>query len=166
MQRKAKAQMQAQLMTFPIYRNRAKIIDFLKSSWMMQRFVELAVAHYNTQEDLGRSLEDRHYIKPDLESKLDIAEDYFRRDRCGLVEWWFRFDDGQMFFNEIDRIKLNLDIPFCQVFKEKCQRELGFEVTPEERSMRKHLAWSCIDFEGRPNVNLMNMVKLRMFMNC
>lgn len=131
----------------------------------MQRFVELAVVHYNTQEDLGRKPEDRHYIKPDIESKLDIAEDYFRRDRCGLVEWWFRFDGGKEFFNEVDRIKLNLDIPFCQVFKEKCQRELGFVVTPEERSMRKHLNWPCIDSEGRPNTDLMNIVKFKMKVN-
>lgn len=162
-QQKRQAQKHAWLMSMPIYKSEFKIKEYLKSSPNMRRFVILAAAHYNTQEDLGKSNpKDRYYIKSDIESMVDIAADYFRRNRCGLVEWWCKFDTGyQMFLTENDKIMLDLKVPFAQVFKEKCLRELDIEVTPDNPEHRRHLGWPCLDIHGNPNISLMNKVQAK-----
>ena len=144
------------------YINQYKITNFLRNTPKMWSFVKLAVAHYNTQIDhsKGHSLE--LYIKPDLDSKLDIAQDYFKRDRCGLVEWWTRFTvDGREFFDADDKIKLDLQIPFHKVFVDKCLREFGIEAKPDDINNRKYLNWPCLDIHGNPNIQLMNEVQAK-----
>ena len=128
----------------------------------MHGFVELAAAHYNTQIDRGSNPDPHLHIKPDFDSKLEIAEDYFRRDRCGLVEWWTRFTrDGREFLDANDKIKLDLGIPFHKVFADKCLREFGIEVKPDNIANRKYLSWPCLDVNGNPNTTLMNDVQAR-----
>ena len=161
-QQKAKAQANALLMALPFYKNRMKTIDFLKSSPRMLRFVDLAVAHYNVQIDRSNNHSPERYVKNDLDSMLDIAEDYFTRDRSGLVEWWCRFnEDGQKFLNDIDRVKLDLLIPFHDVFKDKCVEEFGIDVNPDDIVHRQYISWPCLDVHGNPNVELMEAVELR-----
>ena len=150
------------------YKAKFDAITFLKDNPKMRSFVELAAAHYNTQIDHGRDHSPRLYIKPDFDSKLDIAQDYFRRDRCGLVEWWTRFtEDGREFLDANDRIKLDLQIPFHEVFADKCLREFGIEVKPDNIADRRHLAWPCLDYYGNPNTSLMNEVlgKINVYLN-
>ena len=121
---KAAAQLHSHLMRSSNHRLQHKTIQFLRDNPKMWSFVELAAAHYNTQIDHGRDHRPELYIKPDFDSKLEIAEDYFRRDRCGLVEWWTRFTrDGREFLDAVDKIKLDLQIPFHKVFADKCLRE-------------------------------------------
>ena len=156
---KAKALVQAHLMTLPVYQNHAKIIDFLKSSQMMKRFVELAVAHYNTQIDRGSS---GYYIKPDLDSKLDIAENYFIRDRAGLVEWWCKFTkDGREFLGEEGAIKQDLGIPFHDVLADICLRKYSIKLQLDPVEQRSCIGWPCLDVYGNPNTSLMNEVQAK-----
>ena len=159
---KAAARLHSSLMGHANYRAQFHTIQFLRDNPKMWSFVELAAAHYNTQIDHGRDHSPGFYIKPDFDSKLDIAQDYFRRDRCGLVEWWTRFnEDGREFLNANDKIKLDLQIPFHEVFTDKCLREFGLEVKPDNIDDRRYLAWSCLDVYGNPNTSLMNEVQAK-----
>lgn len=155
------------MVTISIYKIEFKIKEYLRSALNMREFIILATAHYNTQEDLRESNpENRHYIKSDVESMIDIAADYFRRNRCGLVEWWCKFNNGyQMFLTENDKIMLDLNVPFAQIFKEKCLRELGIEVTPDNPKYRGFLNWPCLDIYGNPNTSLMNEVQSKVHAN-
>lgn len=144
------------------YKAKFDVIQFLKDNPKMWSFVELAAAHYNTQLDHIMDYSPKFYIKPDFDSKLDIAQDYFIRDRCGLVEWWTRFTrDGREFLDANDRIKLDLQIPFHEVFADKCLREFGIEVNPDNITLRRYLTWPCLDVYGNPNTSLMKLVKLK-----
>ena len=159
---KAAAQLHSHLMRSSNYRLQHKTIQFLRDNPKMWSFVELAAAHYNTQIDHGRDHRPELYIKPDFDSKLEIAEDYFRRDRCGLVEWWTRFTrDGREFLDADDKIKLDLQIPFHKVFADKCLREFGIEVKPDDINNRRYLSWPCLDVYGNPNTTLMNEVQAK-----
>ena len=158
----ATAQLHVHLMMYSSYKFQYKIINFLRNTPRMWSFVELAAAHYNTQIDHGKDHRLELYIKSDFDSKLDIAQDYFRRDRCGLVEWWCKFTkDGREFFDADDKIKLDLQIPFHKVFADKCLREFGIEVKPDNIADRKYLAWPCLDVYGNPNTFLMNEVQAK-----
>ena len=144
------------------YKAKFDAIKFLKNNPKMWSFVELAAAHYNTQLDHRTDYSPELYIKPDFDSKLDIAQNYFIRDRCGLVEWWTRFTrDGREFLDDNDRIKLDLQIPFHEVFADKCLREFGIEVNPDNIDDRRYLTWPCLDVYGNPNTSLMNEVKAK-----
>ena len=157
--KKAAAQLYFSLMGYSSYRCEYKTINFLRNTPRMWGFIDLAVAHYNTQVDKGSG---GYYVKPDLDNKLEIAQDYFRRDRCGLVEWWTRFTgDGREFFDADDKIKLDLQIPFHKVFADKCLREFGIEVNPDNIADRRYLAWPCLDVYGNPNISLMNEVQAK-----
>lgn len=159
---KAAARLHSSLMGHANYRAQFHTIQFLRDNPKMWSFVELAAAHYNTQIDHGRDHSPRLYIKPDFDSKLDIAQDYFRRDRGGLVEWWTRFTrDGREFFDADDKIKLDLQILFHKVFADKCLREFDIEVKPDNITNRKYLSWPCIDVYGNPNTTLMNEVQAK-----
>lgn len=159
---KAAAQFHSRLMVYASYRAKFYTTQFLRDTPKMWSFVELAAAHYNTQIDHGRDHSPELYIKPDFDSKLDIAQNYFIRDRCGLVEWWTRFTrDGREFLNDNDRIKLDLQIPFHEVFADKCLREFGIEVNPDNIDDRRYLDWPCLDVDGNPNTSLMKLVKLK-----
>ena len=130
----------------------------------MWSFIDLATAHYNTQIDHSRDLRSVLYVKSDFDSKLDIAADYFKRDRCGLVEWWIKFtEDGKDFFDAEDKIKLDLQIPFHNVFVDKCLREFGIEVKPDDINDRKYLDWPCLDIHGNPNIQLMDEVQAKAY---
>ena len=155
----AAQQMHARLMAYPSYRYKYEIVNFLRNTPRMWSFIELAAAHYNAQVDRGSG---GYYIKPDLDSKLDIAQDYFRRDRAGLVEWWCRFtEDGREFFDASDKIKLDLQIPFHEVFADKCLKKFDLEVKPDDINNRRYLSWPCMDINGNPNTTLMNEVQAR-----
>lgn len=159
---KSAAQMHARLMAYPSYRCKYKIINFLRNTPRMWSFVDLAAAHYNTQIDHSRDHRPELYIKPDLDSKLDIAQDYFRRDRAGLVEWWCRFtEDGREFFDASDKIKLDLQIPFHQVLVDKCHRDFSIDVKPDSVDYRRHIYWPCIYADGSPNAELMEEVQAK-----
>lgn len=159
---KAAARLHSSLMGHANYRAQFYTIQFLRDNPKMWSFVELAAAHYNTQIDHERDHSPGRYIKPDFDSKLDIAQDYFRRDRGGLVEWWTRFTrDGGEFFDANDKIKLDLQIPFHKVFADKCLREFGIEVKPDDINNRRYLKWPCMDINGNPNTTLMNEVQAR-----
>lgn len=160
MAKKAAAlQMHARLMAYPSYRYKYEIVNFLRNTPRMWSFIELAAAHYNVQVDRGSG---GYHIKPDLDSKLDIAQDYFRRDRAGLVEWWCRFTkDGREFFDASDKIKLDLQIPFHQVFVDKCHRDFSIDVKPDSVDHRRHIYWPCVHVDGSPNVVLMEDVAAR-----
>ena len=152
----------SRLMAYPSYRAKFDAIQFLRDTPKMWSFVELAAAHYNTQIDHGRDHSPELYIKSDFDSKLDIAQNYFIRDRCCLVEWWTRFTrDGREFLNDNDRIKLDLQIPFHEVFADKCLRDFGIEVNPDNIDDRRYLAWPCLDVDGNPNTSLMNEVQAK-----
>lgn len=126
----------------------------------MRSFIELAVAHYNTQIDHGLD-HPESYIKPDIESKLDIAQDYFIRDRAGLVEWWCKFtEDGQTFLDDKHKIMLDLEIPFHDVLADM-SLAYGIEVKPDCVEYLKHLVCPCMDAHGNPNTELMKEVAAR-----
>ena len=156
------AQRQAILMSIPTYREHQDIVNFLRRNPNMWRFVELAAAHYNIQIDKGPHPRKDLYIKPDFDSKLDIAEDYFRRNRAGLVEWWCKFtEDGKAFLGDECNVKLDLGIPFYEVFTNKFKKILGFEPNLDKVADRKFLSWPCLDVNGNPNVDLMEEVKFQ-----
>ena len=160
--KKAAKRLHSSLMAYPSYRAQFYTIQFLRVNPKVWSFVDLAAAHYNTQIDHGRDHSPELYIKPDFDSKLDIAQNYFIRDRCGLVEWWTRFTrDGREFLDDNDKIKLDLQIPFHEVFADKCLREFGIEVKPDNISNRKYLSWPCLDIHGNPNTSLMNEVQAK-----
>ena len=151
--------MRSSLMAYPRYRAQFYIIQFLKLNPKMRSFVELAAAHYNTQIDRGSG---GYYIKPDLESKLDIAENYFIRDRAGLVEWWCKFTkDGREFLGEEGTIKQDLGIPFHDVLADICLRKHGIKLQPDPIEQRSVIRWPCLDIHGNPNTSLMNEVQAK-----
>lgn len=152
----AAQQMHTRLMAYPRYRHRYETINFLRGTPRMWSFVELAAAHYNAQIDRGSI---GYRVKPDFESKLNIAQDYFIRDRAGLVEWWCRFtEDGKEFFDASNKIKLDLQIPFHEVFVDKCCRDFDIDVKPDNVDHRRHIYWPCLHVDGSPNVELMEDV--------
>ena len=156
---KAAAQFHSRLMAYPIYRSRYQAINFLRNTPRMWSFIDLAVAHYNTQIDRGSG---GYYIKPDLESKLDIAENYFIRDRAGLVEWWCKFTkDGREFLGEEGTIKQDLGIPFHDVLADICLRKHGIKLQPDPIEQRSVIRWPCLDINGNPNTSLMNEVQAK-----
>ena len=125
----------------------------------MWSFIELAVAHYNTQVDKSLS---GHHIKPDFGSKLDIAQDYFIRDRAGLVEWWCKFTkDGREFLGEEGAIKQDLGIPFHDVLVDICLRKHSIELQLDPDEHRNVIRWPCMDAHGNPNMELMKEVAAR-----
>lgn len=151
-------QMHARLMAHPHYRRQYEATQFLRNNPRMWSFIDLAVAHYNTQVDRGSG---GYYIKPDIESKLDIAQDYFIRDRAGLVEWWCKFtEDGQTFLDEKHKIMLDMGIPFHDVFADMSQA-YGIEVKPDCVEHLKVLTCPCMDAHGNPNIKLMTEVASR-----
>ena len=159
---KADARLYFSLMAHASYRAQFYTIKLLRDNPKMWSFVNLAAAHYNTQIDHGRDHSPELYIKPDFDSKLEIAQDYFRRDRCGLVEWWTRFTrDGREFLDANDKIKLDLQIPFHEVFADKCLREFGIGVKLDNIDNRRYLAWPCLDVHCNPNTSLMNEVQAK-----
>ena len=148
----AAQQMHARLMANPSYRCRHKTTNFLRYTPRMWSFVELAAAHYNTQIDRGSI---GYRVKPDIESKLDIAQDYFIRDRAGLVEWWCKFTkDGQAFLDDEHKIMLDMGIPFHDVLVDMSQA-YGIEVKPDCVEHLKVLTCPCMDVHGNPNIELM-----------
>jgi len=152
-------QRHARLMTYPGYRCKCETIDFLRNTPMMWSFIELAAAHYNTQIDRGLG---EYYIKPDFDSKLDIAANYFIRDRAGLVEWWCMFtQDGREFLGEEGAIKYDLGIPFHAVFADVCLKKYGIEVRPDPDEHRKVIRWPCMTIDKVPNMELMTEVASR-----
>ena len=156
---KAAKRLRSSLMAYPSYRAQFYIIQFLKLNPKMRSFVELAAAHYNTQIDRGSG---GYYIKPDLESKLDIAENYFIRDRAGLVEWWCKFTkDGREFLGEEGTIKQDLGIPFHDVLADICLRKHGIKLQPDPIEQRSVIRWPCLDIHGNPNTSLMNEVQAK-----
>ena len=156
---KAAKRLRSSLMPYPRYRAQFYIIQFLKLNPKMRSFVELAAAHYNTQIDRGSG---GYYIKPDLESKLDIAENYFIRDRAGLVEWWCKFTkDGREFLGEEGTIKQDLGIPFHDVLADICLRKHGIKLQPDPIEQRSVIRWPCLDIHGNPNTSLMNEVQAK-----
>lgn len=122
----------------------------------MWSFIDLAAAHYNAQIDRQRGY--GYYVKPDFDSKLDIAQDYFIRDRAGLVEWWCKFTkDGQTFLDDRHKIMLDMGIPFHDVFVDMSQ-VYGIEVKPDYVDHRRYIYWPCLDVHGNPNTPLMEEV--------
>lgn len=152
-------QMHAKLMSYSSYRYKYKTINFLRNTPRMWSFIDLAVAHYNTQVDRGSG---GYHIKPDLDSKLDIAQDYFIRDRAGLVEWWCKFTkDGREFLGEESVIKQDLGIPFHDVLVDICLRKHSIELQLDSDEHRNVVRWPCIYADGNPNVELMKEVAAR-----
>ena len=151
----AAQQMHARLMAYPSYRRKYEATNFLRDTPRMWSFIELAIAHFNAQIDHGWDHSPGSYIKPDIESKLDIAQDYFIRDRAGLVEWWCKFTkDGQAFLDDEHKIMLDMGIPFHDVFVDMSQ-VYGIEVKPDCVEYLKHLICPCMDAHGNPNIELM-----------
>lgn len=121
------------LATDPEYRNRFKMRELLESVFL--EFTHLATAHYNEQLDtLYGKNEYKYYASTLFKEELSLAEDYLKRNRSRLFEWWCLYGNGRKtkFLNEHDLLRIELGYSFDLIFSEKMKDELGIIVTPDE----------------------------------
>ena len=125
-----------------------------------ESFIPLATAHYNFQLDYISSSNYKYYAKTDFDSMLDLAENYFLRNRSRVFEWWCLYGDGQKnFLSEEEKMKLDLGISFNEVFAEKMiNQQPSIEVHPDSKTYGTTLA---INDSNEPNIFFMNVIKLR-----
>ena len=120
------------LATDPLYRNRFKIRELLRSIFI--EFTDLATAHYNEQLDTLCSKDEyKYYASTCFEEELSLAEDYLNRNRSRLFEWWCLYGNGRKkFLDEYDLVRIELGYSFDEIFSEKMKTLFDITVMPDK----------------------------------
>lgn len=156
---RAKSHQQWSLCFPQTHSNRSRCMSFLFQH--CKSFIPLATAHYNSQLDTFSAAQNPYYAKTDFESMLDLAENYFIRNRSRLFEWWCLYGDGQgKFLTAEDHLRLDLGWTFDEVFKLKMSSyQPPIDVNPDKDHYNGGIP--CISQDGNPRSFFMREVMLR-----
>ena len=96
--------------------NEEKVEAFI--SEFLPDFIPLVCAHYNSQYEYCRLTGYFYEAKP---YELDLAANYFIRNRCRLLEWWCLHNGKRKLFDEEDMVNYDLN-GFDAAFEAKAKK--------------------------------------------